>query len=78
VNIDEARGVLSKAIEKATGKVVDTSSDASFASLKLDSLSMMEITMDVEDQTGIGVDLADLHPGSTFDDFCRLLVERVR
>ena len=64
----EARDQILSAIEFASGalnrehvakKLADRDADIEFAELGLDSLAAMEICLEIEDKTGLEIDLGD-------------------
>jgi acyl carrier protein len=73
MNFAEARAQILSAIDFASGalnqehiaqKLDKQDADIDFSELDLDSLAAMEVCMEIEDKTGIEIDLGDLaqHP----------------
>ncbi len=56
--IDFASGALNK--EHIARKLAKPGADIEFSELDLDSLAAMEVCLEIEDKTGIEIDLADL------------------
>lgn len=56
--IDFASGALNK--EPIARKLAIPGADLEFSELDLDSLAAMEVCLEIEDKTGIEIDLADL------------------
>ena len=69
MNFAEARAQILSAIDFASGalnkepiarKLAEPNADIEFSELDLDSLAAMEVCLEIEDKTGLEIDLADL------------------
>ncbi len=72
--IQFATGALNK--EGVANKLAKPGGDMDFAELDLDSLAAMEMCLEIEDKTGIEIDLGDLAQHPSVNALAKFMVAR--
>lgn len=85
MTLDEARAVLVGALNDTahsfdssavSSRLRSADADIALAELELDSLDVVEWTVEIEKRTGIGLDTADLAGATMLSDVSAVLVKR--
>jgi acyl carrier protein len=85
MKFEEARAQVISAIQFASSalneeliasKLADNGADLAFSELELDSLAAMELCIEIEDKTGVEIDLGDLALHASVNDLAKLMVAR--
>jgi acyl carrier protein len=86
VNEQEARNTIVTALHKTANvfnnpsisdRLQDPYSNVTMADLQLDSLDMVEWGLEIEAQTGLTIDPAELNSARTLDDVVKVVVEKL-
>jgi acyl carrier protein len=87
MNFEDARKQVIAAIHFATGalneqqvanKLAERDGDVQFSEFEFDSLAAMEMCLEIEDKTGIEIDLGDLAQHSSVNALARFMVGAVQ
>jgi acyl carrier protein len=87
MKFDEARAEVISAIRSSTfefndaliaSKLADMDGDLAFSEIEFDSLAAMQLCIEIEDKTGVEIDLGDLAQHASVNDLAKLVVARSR
>jgi acyl carrier protein len=85
MKFEEARAQVISALRSATfgyndeviaSKFADKDGDLAFSELELDSLSAMQLCIEIEDTTGVEIDLGDLALHASVNGLAKFMVGR--
>jgi acyl carrier protein len=85
VTFEDVRAILVAALDNAgnalhnprlSSRLADASQDVPFGEFDLDSLAAIEVCMEVEEKTGIEIDLGDLAQHGSLNALARAVAER--